>query len=389
MQYSISSLKPVATATLGLLTCLLAAAQEPETEDEARRQIQAIDAELSALESRIAQQTSDRDRLQLELRDNDLAINRTSNNLRDVAQAINEKQRLLNDLEAETEKLDREASRVQASIERQIGTFSVLRQGGDLKILLGDGKPQEAARHLAYLSILIENQSEQIASYETTLLALDSNRRKTEETRQELVAQQKKLAQNRSVLMRQRDEQRAIVAAINASLEKDGARAAELQADSERLGELLKALALRLRDLDLRDGYALFESLKGKLPRPIAEGSTTRFGDSKNRGDLAWQGWLMPAELGREVRAIHYGRIVYSDWLRGQGLLTIIDHGDGWMSLYGHNDSLTKEPGDWVQPGDIIARVGNSGGIDRSALYFEIRFQGNPVDPALWMSGKR
>ena len=89
--------------------------------------------------------------------------------------------------------------------------------------------------------------------------------------------------------------------------------------------------------------------------------------------------------MGKEVRAIHYGRIVYSDWLRGQGLLTIIDHGDGWMSLYGHNDSLTKEPGDWVQPGEVVARVGSSGGVEQTALYFEIRFEGNPVDPAPWM----
>ena len=359
--------------------------QDPETEEEARRQIKVINAELSTLESRIREQTSEREVLLAKLRAVDLSINRLSNNLRQVERAISKQQRQLNDLQGEADKLKRKADDLQEAIETQIGAFSVLRQGGDLKILFGDSRPQDAARHLAYFSILIDDQIQQIESFESTLAALEENRQQTEETRQTLVKQQKQLASDQIALKRQRDEQRDTVAAVNASLERDGQRVATLRADNDRLSELLKALALRLKDLDLRAGYAAFKSLKGKLPRPISETPSTRFGHSKNRGDLAWQGWLIPADMGKEVRAIHYGRIVYSDWLRGQGLLTIIDHGDGWMSLYGHNDSLTKEPGDWVQPGEVIARVGSSGGVDQSALYFEIRFEGSPVDPAPWM----
>ncbi|MCH1553504.1 MAG: peptidoglycan DD-metalloendopeptidase family protein [Luminiphilus sp.] len=382
---------PITTRAHALLLMLSlglsgwAIGQDPETEEEARRQIKVINAELSTLESRIREQTSEREVLLAKLREVDLSINRLSNNLRQVERAISKQQRQLNDLQGEADKLERKADDLQEAIETQIGAFSVLRQGGDLKILFGDSRPQDAARHLAYFSILVDDQIQQIESFESTLAALEENRQQTEETRQTLVKQQKQLASDQIALKRQRDEQRDTVAAVNASLERDGQRVATLRADNDRLSELLKALALRLKDLDLRAGYAAFESLKGKLPRPISETPSTRFGHSKNRGDLAWQGWLIPADMGKEVRAIHYGRIVYSDWLRGQGLLTIIDHGDGWMSLYGHNDSLTKEPGDWVQPGEVIARVGSSGGVDQSALYFEIRFEGSPVDPAPWM----
>ena len=382
---------PITTRAHALLLILhlglsgWAFAQNPETEEEAKRQIQAINAELSTLESRIREQTTEREVLREKLRKVDLSINRLSKSLRQVERGISGQQRQLNDLQAEADKLERQANDLQASIESQIGAFSVLWQGGDLKILFGDSRPQDAARHLAYFSILVDDQIQQIETYESTLAALEENRQQTLETRSALVEQQQQLASDQTALKRQRNEQRNTVAAINDSLERDGQRVSTLRADHERLGELLKALALRLRDLDLRDGYALFESLKGKLPRPISDTPSTRFGDSKNRGDLAWQGWLIPADMGKEVRAIHYGRIVYSDWLRGQGLLTIIDHGNGWMSLYGHNDSLTKEPGDWVQPGEVIARVGSSGGVEQTALYFEIRFEGNPVDPAPWM----
>jgi len=100
---------------------------------------------------------------------------------------------------------------------------------------------------------------------------------------------------------------------------------------------------------------------------------------------MRWGGWLIPSEEGTPVRAVHHGRVVYADWLRGQGLLLIIDHGGGWLTLYSHNRSLRREVGDWVQPGDAIATVGASGGADQPALYFEIRKDGEPVDPQRWI----
>ena len=101
-------------------------------------------------------------------------------------------------------------------------------------------------------------------------------------------------------------------------------------------------------------------------------------------GNLRWQGVLIAAKEGQPVRAVSYGRVAFADWLRGYGMLLIIAHGDGYMSLYGHNQTLYKEVGDWVEAGDVIASAGTSGGDNTSALYFEIRRNGKPTDPSKW-----
>ena len=131
-----------------------------------------------------------------------------------------------------------------------------------------------------------------------------------------------------------------------------------------------------------------FSSLKGKLPWPVKGSFLGRFGQSKNTGDLKWNGVLIKAKLGTPVRVISHGRVAFSDWLQGFGFITIIDHGDGYMSLYGHSESLFKQTGDWVQAGEVIATVGDSGGQPISGVYFEIRSRGKPVNPSKWCSSK-
>ncbi|HEX7026934.1 MAG TPA: peptidoglycan DD-metalloendopeptidase family protein, partial [Gammaproteobacteria bacterium] len=120
------------------------------------------------------------------------------------------------------------------------------------------------------------------------------------------------------------------------------------------------------------------------LPWPARGNIMNHFGDSRRGSDLLWQGLRISAPKGSEVRAISHGRVAFADWLPGFGLLMILDHNDGYMSLYGHNETLYKEAGNWVQPGEIIATVGNSGGEQQAVLYFEIRHQGKPVDPQKW-----
>ena len=109
-----------------------------------------------------------------------------------------------------------------------------------------------------------------------------------------------------------------------------------------------------------------------------------RFGGRRN-ADIRWKGWLIAAEEGAPVRAVHGGQVIYADWLRGQGLLMVVDHGDGWLSLYGQNHSLLRGVGERVNAGDVIARAGASGGSELSGLYFEIRHDGQPLDPTEWI----
>jgi len=129
-----------------------------------------------------------------------------------------------------------------------------------------------------------------------------------------------------------------------------------------------------------------FHNQKGHIPWPVQGKLLAKFGSSREKGDLKWNGVLISAAYGEPVQAISHGRVAFSDWLQGYGFITIIDHGDGYMSLYGHNESLFKQAGDWVESGEVIATVGDSGGQPGPGVYFEIRARGKPINPGLWCS---
>lgn len=135
------------------------------------------------------------------------------------------------------------------------------------------------------------------------------------------------------------------------------------------------------------DQQTPFNQQKGRLAWPLQGKLAANFGQSRNIGDLVWKGVLIQAPRGEPVKAIHRGQVIYSDWFRGYGLLIIVDHGDEFMSLYGHNETLEKQIGEWVETGDTLATVGDSGGRNQAALYFELRNKGKQVDPKRWCRG--
>jgi septal ring factor EnvC (AmiA/AmiB activator) len=153
---------------------------------------------------------------------------------------------------------------------------------------------------------------------------------------------------------------------------------------------VLSLLQQSLADVsgDLADIQS-FAALKGKLPWPLAGRTVVRFGSRRRPSGLRWDGLVIAAPLGTEVRAVHRGRVAFSDWLRGFGLLLILDHGDGYMTLYGYNQSLFKEVGEWVETGEPVALAGRSGGRLSPGVYFGIRVHGKPVNPIKWCSNTR
>ena len=363
----------------------IAHSNELTSEAEARAAIKAINNEIATLEQLITSQSKERDAIQSQLRDTDVSIGHANEALRGTQASLNKRQRDINALEADRLRIERRISGLQEALETSIGVFSVLKQGGDLKILFGDSSPQETERNLAYFNLLLDQQLDTIDEFKATVLQLDANRAQLAAAQEAQKRDRASLTQARVRLVDQRLEQKALIDQLSASLARDGEQIAALRDDSVRLNTLLAELLERLANLSLEDKYDDFAALKGKLRTPLDGTSRTRFGQKRERGDLRWQGWLIPADQGSSVRSVHYGRVIYADWLRGQGLLTIVDHGDGWMSLYGHNESLLKETGEWVAPGEVIARVGSSGGATEPALYFEIRAGGTPVNPANWI----
>ena len=362
---------------------------DPTTAEQARKEIARVNREIAELESMVLTRSSERAKLQTVLRDTDTAIATTNKTIDQIKSSIEELNRAINSLEADAVTLERDIASRQSQIEEALGAFSVLRQGGDLKILLGNSTAHEAERHQAYFDILLSNQLTQIGAFKAAINALEDNQRVQETTRSDQQQARARLEDQRMNLLTQRKSQGSTITKLTALLERDGLQIKSLKEDSARLNTLLTELLRRIADLNLLGDFEDFASMAGSLRSPIKSSSKTRFGQKRDRGDLRWQGWLMPAKRGTPVRSIHFGRVVYADWLRGQGLLTIIDHGNGWMSLYGRNESLLKQTGDWVAPGEEIARVGSSGGATDPALYFEIRSDGTPVNPAKWIRVKR
>ena len=157
-----------------------------------------------------------------------------------------------------------------------------------------------------------------------------------------------------------------------------------LQRDEQELALLVEKLHQQESVVELFEKMPPFDSLKGTLSWPVNGRISHRFGQYKKGNKLKWQGVTIEAKAGDNVHAVSTGKVIFADWFRNMGLLLILDHGDGYMSLYGHNEALARKPGDWVKTGDIIAKVGDTGGQQRNASYFEIRKSGTPLNPKLW-----
>ena len=183
-------------------------------------------------------------------------------------------------------------------------------------------------------------------------------------------------------------ERKLVVGKLSKALTEQGGRLSRMEADEKQLAELIASLRQALADIPEQRQQGLFKNLKGKMSWPASGTLKKPFGARLSGTDIRSAGVLIRAPEGGPVRSVAQGRVAFADWIRGYGLLMIIDHGDGYMSLYGYNQVLYKEVGEWVDTGEVIAALGRSGGQPEAGLYFELRFNGQPVDPGNWCSGK-
>ncbi|MEE8429334.1 MAG: peptidoglycan DD-metalloendopeptidase family protein [Gammaproteobacteria bacterium] len=179
-----------------------------------------------------------------------------------------------------------------------------------------------------------------------------------------------------------------VLAQLKKQIRRKDREMRQLKIDEQRLQELIDNIseALAASASEMADQIS-FAKRKGRLQWPVNGKLVTRYGQDRNVGDLKWRGVLIRAPEGSDVYAVSQGRVAFADWLRGFGLLIILEHGDGYMSLYGYNQLLHKEVGDWVSGGELISNVGVSGGQTEPGLYFELRHKGRPVNPAAWLQG--
>ncbi|AWT12348.1 peptidase M23 [Stutzerimonas frequens] len=400
--------------------CLLG----PAVADEraaARQQIEAARQDIAELQKLLKQIEQEKSGVQKQLQT-------TESEMGQLEKQVDSLQQEIDRSEAELERLNEEKTTLEgARLEQQrligLQARAAYQNGRQeyLKLLLNQQNPEKFSRTLTYYDYLNKARLEQLDSFNETLRQL-ANVEADIEAQQNLLAEKKDgLLERRNQLAEVRRERQQTLAKLNSDLStrerKLQARRQE-QAQFERVLKTIEEtlarqareaeearqrelLAERQRQQQRQAGSAApsgpmvssagssfggpFAQAKGKLPWPVdgrlvARYGTPRGGDARTK----WDGVLIGASAGTQVRAVHGGRVVFADWLRGAGLLVILDHGNGYLSLYGHNQSLLRDAGEIVKAGDPIATVGTSGGQETAALYFAIRQQGRPSDPAQW-----
>ncbi|MCI0401113.1 MAG: peptidoglycan DD-metalloendopeptidase family protein, partial [Gammaproteobacteria bacterium] len=278
----------------------------------------------------------------------------------------------------------------QKNLARQIRAAYMIGQHDFLKLLLNQKDPSALGRTLVYYEYHSRASADRIALAKDTLNTLTSIE---EGIKRETDALQKLRSEQLHNIDRVKAHQVArkqLIARLHDELDRHGEEVTRLRTDERRLEALVKSLGEVEQTLgELPDTVEPFASLKGKLAWPVDGKVVTHFGSPTQDAMLTRQGVFIRASSGEELRAINHGRVVYAEWFRNLGLLIIVDHGEGYMSIYGHNQSLYKSVGDWVEAGEVIASVGNTGGQSESGLYFEIRHDGEPQNPALWCRRSR
>ena len=280
-----------------------------------------------------------------------------------------------------------ERDRTHESLSAQLRAAYLMGRNEPLKLLLNQRNPAEFGRNLAYYGYFGRLRASQIASINENILKID-------ELDAQIEAEDLQLAQleeDRRTGLEELDTARKQRGRVLANLEKESrsrsASLKRLETQQAQLEQLLRDLNRALADSTPVDPNDPFGKLRGKLAWPVAGKLTAGFGDTRT-GAVRWNGLMIAADRGSPVKAVHSGRVVYADWLPGMGLLIIVDHGNGYLSLYGHNETLFKQTGATVEAGDTISAAGDSGGRSQSGLYFEIRRAGKPVDPRPWFRSR-
>lgn len=355
------------------------------------------------------------ERLQRQLAESEGSKTEAADALRASERSISDANRRLFQLSARsreakatTQRLEVERARAQESAQTQQALLAKLvyqqylsGQPEPLRLLLNRQDPDEIARQMYYLGYVTRARADLIGTLRRDLADIDRLSREVETKTAELARLRNEQAAEKRQLEHERESRAKVLEQVSTEIDRQRREIGTLRRNEERLARLVERLArelartppsreARLRNDQLPDAAAnsagSFRELKGRLKLPVIGEVANRYGSQRAEGGPSWKGLFIAAKDGQEVRSVAPGRVVFADWLRGFGNLIIVDHGGGYMSLYGNNDSLYRQVGDMVKAGDSIAAVGATGGNPQTGLYFELRFQGKPFDPLTWVT---
>lgn len=411
----------VALAAATMLTSSVGTAA-PAPKDE----LKDIRSRIEALKKRLDETENSKADAADALKHSEHAVSETSRKLYQLSGQRKEVNAELSKLQERMHVMEGEIAGEQTTLSRLLYQQYVGGQSDAVKLVLNGQDPNEIARQLHYLSYVSRSRAELLASLRENLTEVEKLAADTRSKSAELSSLQSEETRQMRKLEREKSERQRVYAQVSDDLEKNRKQLSTLKHDEERLTQLMERLAKEAAKKEAarkeaarkekeaarreaarkkkggkaekptearaqpeaESGFGPFRQLKGRLRLPITGELMSRFGTPRRDSGLSWKGLFISAKPGREVKAVADGRVVYADWLRGFGNLLILDHGGGYMSLYGNNESLLKQTGEEARAGDTVAATGNSGGNPDSGLYFELRYQGKPFDPIPWVTLK-
>lgn len=379
-------LSPITTSLvlLNLLFVFPLQAEESSRNENAQQQsrekLTDIQKAIAKQESNIFDANKQRSSLEKQLKTDDLAISKVAKAINTIEVELSTTQDKISVLAIEKKQLTIAKKRQESLLAQQLRSAYTTGQHDYLKLLLNQDQSEKIQRTISYYQYLNQARTKEIDNFQTTIAQLL-------EVSTEHQIQIEYLQQLKDEQLKQDTQFRTSKAQRNKTLEKLGRKLLssqqqlnKLKAEENNLNQALKKLSAIIQaEINLTG----LSKLKNKLSWPVKGRMLHRFGTRK-QGYLKWKGVLITAPISRQVQTIHNGTVLFSDWLKGYGLLTVIDHGNGYMSLYAHNQTLLKSVGDRVETEEPIALIGQSGGLDQSGLYFEIRHQGKALNPKLW-----
>lgn len=366
-----------------LLLCLMSAVAFADAQSD-RARLEEIRKSITALKAELQATKDSRDTLLNTLEKSEKSIGELTKKADQLRQELEERQVDLQGLRDERSELQSRKRQQQQQVSQHINAAYRLGQQGSLRLMLNQQDPAAVARNMKYYDYLIRARAGKIDEFAGTIERINQIEPEISYQTQKLAADQRQLQDKKKLLLSAQEQRRQTLAKLNTDLQGQDQELRSLNADRQHLEQLLSQVSAWMDDIEIPQSEGKFADLKGKLPWPTHGKVLRSYGSSRVSGKLSWQGMLIGSVPGSPVYAIHHGRIIFSDYLRGHGLLIIIDHGSSYMSLYAHNQALYKELGEWVDGGEVIASVGDTGGQQQSALYFELRYRGEPTNPKRW-----
>jgi len=348
----------------------------------AARQLKNIDSHIASIKSALSEQQQRRDQLLQELERLETTTAKTQKALFDTTDQLNKQSETLTEVKKNQQHYQSQLDQQRLHFAEEIRVGYRLFHQPALKLLLNQDNSATLQRMLMYYQFLSQGNLNSLSQLQATLNQLEQNQQLARQHYTTLLELQQQQKQQRNQLTQLKRERQTLAKSLNQSIASNSQRLQQLMRNRRKLETTLRQLARAKHQFDSSLGP--FVESRGRLQWPTDGRVLPLFGTKIQQSELRWGGDIIKAKEGQSVYSVAPGKVVYADWLSGYGLLLIVTHGNGYMTLYGRNRSLYKQVGDTVTAGELISTVGNSGGFDETGLYFAIRHNAEPLDPAAW-----